>query len=123
MKLVVACVLAVIFVILSGGAKADSLRLTWSHPESREDGSSLSIDEISSTSVIWNCDGKTGSKDIPAPVSEAIVGKPTDGMTCIYTLTTTAKDGGTSKPSESIKYIGTASQPMPPKWLEVKVEE
>lgn len=80
-----------------------TLTLTWDHPIARVDGDSLTLDEIASTQVYWNCEGKEGSKQVLAPDNFTQVNKPTD-ETCVYTLTTTDVYDLTSAVSESYTY-------------------
>ena len=104
----------------SAEAKSDNayLKLSWTHPTTRTDGTELKLAEITSTTVMYECNGNKGATIVPAPKNEFIGGLPGAGQTCSYTLATTDTENNTSAPSDPFVYVGGIVQPpSPPKWL------
>lgn len=93
--------------VVAEPAQADTkMMLSWSHPTKRIDGTPLHPDEIQYTTLQWECNGKTGMMKIAAPTNTAVVGKPVEGLTCIYTLSTTDQKDITSDWSEALVVTG-----------------
>lgn len=82
---------------------AEQLRLQWTHPVYRTNGDALKIDEIDFSTVIYTCNGKTGTIKVLAPDNYKVVGY-SPNVDCFYEVTTTLKDGSTSEKSEAFKF-------------------
>lgn len=106
----------ILLALLSNVAfSAELLKLSWTLPTARTDGTKLEASELAYTTVIWVCNGKEGSKNVNSPETETNVGMPSPGE-CTYYATVTDTNGLTSARSEPYTYEGVKANPEAPIW-------
>lgn len=92
---------------------ADSLKLTWNFPIARMNGMPLAVDDLAYSTLIWVCNNKEGSRNIPIPQNWSVVNVPAPGE-CIYYVTVTDLAGLNSGRSTGFEWIAPASPPNTP---------
>lgn len=109
-------------VVMEFAQGAETLKLSWDLPTQRVSGAPLTVDELEKSTLIWVCNGKEGSRDIPTPDTSTMVGKPGPGE-CLYYVTVTAKDGAVSERSAAYEWLEPKSPPAHPENITGSVNE
>jgi hypothetical protein len=121
------CGLAVIGTVTVSIAAGTSATASWNAPVAYDDGSALPASDIANYTVSWGPAtgqaGPTGSTNVPAGTTTAVIPVACGTVTFTVSVTTTATahyPNATSSPSTGVPYAtGIACTPNPPSGLGV----